>query len=74
LGPGCPDVVDAGAGNDSVGEEGDDRILVRDGVRDVVTCGAGIDRVRADFAGDVAADCKQVNRHAPRPPAVRRSE
>ena len=64
-----------GDASDTVnGDEGDDRILVRDGVRDVVTCGAGIDRVRADFADDVAADCEQVKRHTPRPSSVPRSE
>jgi Ca2+-binding RTX toxin-like protein len=42
------------------GDEGDDRILVRDGHRDVVTCGPGIDRVRADATDSVAADCEAV--------------
>ena len=42
------------------GDEGDDRILVRDGTRDVVTCGPGIDRVRADQMDQVAADCEAV--------------
>jgi hypothetical protein len=42
------------------GDEGDDRILVRDGHRDVVTCGPGVDRVRADAADSVAADCEVV--------------
>ena len=55
-----------GDGDTVNGDEGDDRIFVRDGTRDVVTCGAGFDRVRADFADDVAADCEQVKRHAPR--------
>jgi hypothetical protein len=44
------------------GEGGDDRIRVRDGERDTVTCGPGTDRVRADPADVVAADCEAVNR------------
>jgi RTX calcium-binding nonapeptide repeat (4 copies) len=42
------------------GDEGDDRIRVRDGARDVVTCGPGIDRVRADQMDSVAGDCESV--------------
>ena len=39
------------------------RIRVRDGHRDVVTCGPGIDRVRADPADSVATDCEVVRLH-----------
>jgi Ca2+-binding RTX toxin-like protein len=73
------DTVNGGNGNDRLfarardgasdtvnGDAGDDRIFVRDGTRDVVTCGPGFDRVRADFQDDVATDCEQVKRHAPR--------
>jgi hypothetical protein len=42
------------------GGEGDDRIIVRDRQRDVVTCGPGFDRVHADSADSVAADCEVV--------------
>jgi hypothetical protein len=42
------------------GDEGDDRILVRDGHHDVVTCGPGFDRVQADPADSVAADREAV--------------
>jgi hypothetical protein len=42
------------------GDEGDDRIIVRDGDYDVVTCGPGIDRVVADPGDSVAADCERV--------------
>jgi len=42
------------------GDEGDDRILVGDGQRDVVTCGPGLDRVVADAGDSVAADCEVV--------------
>ena len=48
------------------GEDGDDRIFVRDGEGDTVTCGAGQDRVRADRLDNVAADCETVDRAAPR--------
>lgn len=68
------DTLSGGPGNDRLfsswradpesdtlnGDEGDDRIFVRDGVRDVVTCGPGIDRVRADQMDSVAADCETV--------------
>jgi len=40
-------------------------IQVRDGTRDVVTCGPGFDRVRADFQDAVASDCERVQRHVP---------
>ena len=42
------------------GDEGDDRILVRDGQHDVVNCGPGFDRVIADTTDAVAADCEVV--------------
>ena len=68
------DTVSGGPGNDRLfarahldpftdtlnGDEGDDRILVRDGQNDVVTCGPGFDRVVADKTDTVAADCEVV--------------
>lgn len=55
LGPGS-DVLEAG--------KGDDRVVVADGVRDVVRCGAGQDVVDgvADPSDDVAADCETAQR------------
>ena len=62
-GPGS-DGVQGADGDDRIhggpGDEGDDRIIVRDGQRDVVTCGPGFDRVLADAADSVAADCEAV--------------
>ena len=48
------------------GGAGDDRIAVRDGERDVVNCGPGIDRAILDFK-DVLEDnsCEVVTRHRP---------
>ena len=71
------DALSGGVGNDRLhahaprdpltdtlnGDEGDDRILVRGGHRDVVTCGPGFDRVQADQADSVAADCEVVRVH-----------
>jgi hypothetical protein len=75
--------VSGGPGNDNLfarardgasdtvnGDANDDRIHVRDGTRDVVTCGLGFDRVRADFQDEVAADCERVQRRVPAPRAV----
>ena len=56
------DTVDGGAGND--------RIHVRDGEADTVTCGAGFDVVRADFKDKVATDCERVRRNV----AARRTD
>ena len=52
------DTVNGGAGND--------RIHVRDGEPDTVTCGDGFDVVRADDEDSVATDCERVKRRAPR--------
>jgi Ca2+-binding RTX toxin-like protein len=48
------------------GGTGDDRIAVRDGERDVVNCGPGVDRALLDFK-DVLEDnsCEVVARRAP---------
>ena len=49
------------------GEAGDDRIQVRDGTRDVVTCGPGSIASVPTSHDVVAADCEQVKRHTPNP-------
>jgi len=48
------------------GGPGDDRIAVRDGERDVVNCGPGVDHAFLDFK-DVLEDnsCEVVSRHRP---------
>ena len=43
------------------GDEGDDRILVRDGARDVVTCGPGSTACGPIRPDSVAADCETVS-------------
>jgi Ca2+-binding RTX toxin-like protein len=44
------------------GALGDDTIDVRDGEVDTVTCGIGNDKVVADAADSIAADCEQVDK------------
>jgi len=57
------DVLTGGAGADRIGgDAGNDRILVRDGKRDAVGCGAGKDEVLADRIDQVAEDCEVVRR------------
>lgn len=64
-GPGN-DTLDGGVGVDHVlGGPGRDTIKVRDGVRDFVGCGAGVDTVIADLLDSVPRDCENVQR----PPA-----
>ena len=48
------------------GGAGDDRIAVRDGEKDVVNCGPGVDKALLDFK-DVVEDgsCEVVSRRAP---------
>ncbi len=59
------DRVRAGGGDDTVyAGPGDDRIDVRDGTRDVVSCGGGRDLVLADRRDAVARDCERVRRHS----------
>jgi hypothetical protein len=53
------------AGDAVNGDEGNDRIFVRDGEQDVVDCGPGFDRVRADFKDIVNTNCEVVHRAAP---------
>ena len=52
-----------GTGRDRVwGGPGDDTISARDGSRDVIDCGAGLDRVTADRR-DRLRGCERVSRH-----------
>ena len=58
-----PDVLTGGLGVDDVsGDAGDDDIRVRDGIRDVVRCGAGTDAVDADTLDEIDADCEAPTR------------
>jgi TolB protein len=58
-----PDAIAGGPARDRLfGEPGDDSIDARDGGFDVVGCGAGRDRVRADRADLVGVDCELVTR------------
>lgn len=70
-GPG-DDILKGGAGNDTLvggkghddieGDSGNDTINSRDGQRDVVTCGSGFDRVKADRKDKVSRTCESVKR------------
>jgi Ca2+-binding RTX toxin-like protein len=64
------DLLYGGAGRDMLdGGPGEDTLLARDGVIDVVVCGAGRDTVDADLE-DVLVDCETVQRPPlPPPPA-----
>ncbi len=58
-----PDVIDGGPGRDVViGGYGNDSINTRDGVRDVVNCGRGQDRVVADADDLVKRNCERILR------------
>jgi hypothetical protein len=54
------------AGDTLHGGDGDDTFHTRDGEQDVIDCGAGNDRVLADFADVVDTSCESVIRKAPR--------
>lgn len=61
-GPGN-DVLGGGNGRDLLdGGPGRDQLRARDGQRDTIRCGQGIDTVAADPADIVAGDCENVNR------------
>jgi Ca2+-binding RTX toxin-like protein len=64
-------------GQDSLnGEGGDDHLAVRDGTRDLVTCGTGADSVDADQQGvdSIFGDCESTAfAPAPPPPATQPS-
>lgn len=65
-----PDVLQGGHGADTVDAGGgDDLVTSADGVRDVITCGAGGDTVRADTVDEVAIDCEVVERTYVAPPS-----
>lgn len=55
------DRVRGGPGEDRIyGGDGNDLILAKDSQRDVINCGAGYDRVRADQADAVSSNCERV--------------
>jgi hypothetical protein len=57
------DVVYPGAGRDRVkAGEGGDTVYARDGERDVITCGLGVDLVLADHYDVVGRDCDFIRR------------
>lgn len=57
------DRIVGGTGRDRVGAgAGADVVRVRDGVRDIVTCGAGKDLVVADRSDRVSRDCEKIRR------------
>ncbi|HYF25505.1 MAG TPA: hypothetical protein VD931_07175 [Baekduia sp.] len=57
------DDVQAGLGSDEVDAGGgDDQVRVRDGLRDVVRCGDGADRVDADTLDEIDVSCEAVTR------------
>ncbi len=63
IGGGGPDRIVAGRGTDVVAAgAGRDVVRVRDGARDRVSCGPGVDRGVADAVDDVAPDCERVRR------------
>ena len=66
------DTLDGGKGQDTVsGGPGKDRIAARDGQRDKVFCGGGLDRVVVDANDSVFRDCESVGRPPPAPPESR---
>jgi Ca2+-binding RTX toxin-like protein len=73
-GPG-PDGINGGDGRDVIkAGRGNDLIIARDGQRDLISCGKGKDRVRADYRDRVARDCEIVRRAAPTPEPEDKSE
>ena len=63
------DILQAGLGLDRLeGDDGSDNLRSRDGLRDVVSCGAGFDRVDADTLDEITDDCESVTRTATAPP------
>jgi arylsulfatase A-like enzyme len=60
---GGADYIFPGKGRDAVsGGAGRDRVLTREGNRDRIACGSGLDIVRADRIDVVAPDCEEVRR------------
>ena len=61
IGNGGRDRLTGGSGKDKLrGGAGRDRIYARDGKRDVVNCGSGRDRVKADGKDKVRRNCERV--------------
>lgn len=60
-----PDQLEGGPDADRIfGGPGDDVVVAHeDGIRDVISCGAGHDEVRADRVDAVARDCERVRRY-----------
>jgi Tol biopolymer transport system component len=57
------DFIDGGPGGDYIyAGDGNDRIDARDGARDHIYCGPGVDTVNADLR-DAVTDCEHVIRH-----------
>jgi len=62
-GRGGDDVLVGGRGRDRLlGGPGTDVVHANDGVRDMITCGAGRDFVYADRADRIARDCEHIRR------------
>lgn len=62
-GAGGNDALVGGLGVDELaGDAGDDDLRTRDGIQDLVRCGAGSDTVDADTLDEVDADCESVVR------------
>ena len=71
FGGGGPDRLNGGDGNDRLGAgggtnrlsggRGNDRLSAANGRVDMILCGSGTDRVRADADDNVADDCERVN-------------
>ncbi|WP_217913316.1 hypothetical protein [Miltoncostaea marina] len=69
-GPGA-DLLIGGAGTDRFyGGPGRDTIRAKDGRRDFVSCGPGVDRAFVDRADTVARDCERVTGQVPPGPVV----
>ena len=60
------DILDGGLGNDDLSAgPGDDEVLARDGVRDSLNCGSGIDHLDMDLRdGTPPASCEKVDQGA----------
>lgn len=71
-GGGGDDTLVGGLGFDELsGDAGDDDLRARDGVQDLVRCGAGTDKVDADTLDEVGGDCESVVRTlTPAPPGA----
>ncbi len=67
FGRGGQDTLIGGTGEDSIfGGRGADHIRAVDKSEDTISCGAGIDRVRANPGDRVASDCEKVVREGSR--------